>query len=36
MRKLVNSFEDETGLWLRIVDTATLKRQAGLALKRPG
>lgn len=36
MRKLVNSFEDETGLWLWIVDTATLKRQAGLALKRPG
>lgn len=36
MRKLVNSFEDETGLWLQIVDTATLKRQAGLALKRPG
>lgn len=34
MRKLVKGFEDETGLG--IVDTATLRRQAGLALKSPG
>lgn len=36
MRKLVKVFEDKISLWPGIVDTATLKRQAGLALKRPG